>query len=303
MSGPFPFAGEACALASSLLWAVSFLVFARVRVHVSPGALNLGKNLAATLCFAATFLVLQGVPWPVGLAPEALLLFAASGIVGFTLCDTLLLRSMRDVGPQRASLLMSLSVPLSALGALAPPWSERPGVWAFAGMGVTLAGLALAILERPPDPVRREDLRRGVRRGVLAAVLQAVGLLLARRGYAVAPGAAAEGAMVRLAAGVLGLVVVGAATGRLGRWATALRPGRSAAAIAGGAFLGTFLGIWANQAGLAWVRHTGVAVTLNSLSPVLLIPLTTLFLGERHGARSWTSTVLACLGVALLTAP
>ena len=88
---------------------------------------------------------------------------------------------------------------------------------------------------------------------------------------------------------------------RKGRaWTGALRQPGVLPRLAGAAVVGTFLGIWMNQAGLTWAEHTGVATTLNQLTPVWLIPLTTLVLGERHGLRSWLSTLLAVAGVILI---
>jgi drug/metabolite transporter (DMT)-like permease len=298
---PFPFAGELCALSSSLLWAVSGVIFARVRPGVSAGAMNLGKNLTAAGCFLLVVWLVAGRPWPAGARTEGLVCLLLSGFVGLTLCDWLLFRAILTIGPRRSTLLMALAPPLTALVALLPPFSERPPLATWAGIAVCLAGLVLAVLERSPDALRQAVLRRGARDALLAALLQALGLLLARRGLAVGGVTTAEGAYLRLLAGAGGLVVLGAAVGRLRGWLGQLHGGLAWRQIAVAALLGTFLGIWLNQAGLAWSRHTGVAATLNSLAPVFLIPLSSMFLAERHDARAWVSTVLAVGGVALMT--
>ena len=111
---------------------------------------------------------------------------------------------------------------------------------------------------------------------------------------------AAGGTQVRLAAGVAGLLVLGLLTKRLGRWFLALAREGTWRAVAMAAVIGTFLGIWAHIAALGWARHTGVASTLNALSPVFLIPLSIVFLGERSDARRWIATAVAMAGVALM---
>ena len=305
MNAPFPYAGEACALLSSLLWASAFLVFARLPHPVPAGAINLGKNATATLCFALLFLVLFGVPWPGGVGGEALVLFAVSGFVGLTLCDTLLFQSMLLIGPQRTTLLMTVAVPLTTLGSLLPPWSESaPSALGLVGLVTCLLGVTLAVTEKHADPVAANALKRGVLFGLLAAVGQAGGVLLARLAFR-AHGAetvldAGKGAAVRLLVGSLGLVVLALATRRAGAWVSALAQPKVLPRLMGAAVVGTFLGIWANQAGLTWAEHTGVATTLNQLTPVWLIPLTTLVLGERHGRRSWIATLIAVAGVILI---
>lgn len=305
MNPPFPYAGEASALLSSLLWASAFLVFARLPRPVSAGALNLGKNATATVCFALLFLVLFGRPWPGGMAWDTLLLFAVSGFVGLTLCDTLLFRAMLLVGPQRTTLLMTIAVPLTALGALLPPWSESPpALLSVLGMLACLLGVTFAVTERNPDPVAHANARRGLLFGLFASLFQAGGVLLARLAFQHhgADGVldAGQGAAVRLFTGALGLVILALALGRLRVWSAALAQPRVLPRLMAAAFVGTFLGIWANQAGLTWAQNTGVATTLNQLTPVWLIPLTTIFLHERHSARSWAGTLLATAGVVLI---
>lgn len=305
MSAPFPYAGEACALLSSLFWALAFLVFSRLGPGVPAGAINLGKNATASVCFAVLLMLWLGAPWPAGMGTDALLLFAASGFAGLAICDTLLFRAMLVLGPQRISLLMLGAVPLTAAAALLPPWNEAtPSLAGFAGMALCLVGVALAVTERHPDPVAEAALRRGVRLGLLAAVFQAAGVLLARLAFSAHGGTAlvdsAEGAAVRLYVGAVGLVLLALPRGRLVRWSVAWRRPGVLPRLAGAAFVGTFLGIWANQAGLTWSKHAGVATTLNQLAPVWLIPLTTLALGTRHDLRTWLSTLIAVLGVLLL---
>jgi drug/metabolite transporter (DMT)-like permease len=306
MHAPFPYAGEACALLSSLLWASAFLVFARMGARLPAAAMNLAKNATATLCFAVLFLALYGTPWPGGMGAEALILFAVSGFVGLTLCDTLLFKAMGLIGPQRTTLLLTMAVPLATVAALLPPWNETPPTaLGILGIGVCLLGVALAVLERHPDPVAARSLKRGVVLGLLAALGQAAGVLLARLAFR-AHGAesvmdAGQGAAIRLLVGSLGLVALALLTRQSRAWHGALTQPGVLKRLMGAAFVGTFLGIWANQAGLTWAEHTGVATTLNQLTPVWLIPLTTIFLGERHTARSWLATALAVGGVILLS--
>jgi drug/metabolite transporter (DMT)-like permease len=307
LPSPFPWAGELAALSSSLLWAVAGVLFARIRPLPSAGALNLGKNLVAACAFAVLFVVIAGRPWPEHLTTNATLLFAASGLVGLTLCDTYFMRALIALGPQRATLFLALAPALAALAAIAPPFSEMPSAGTWAGMALCLGGVALAVLRRPPDPLRAASARAGLRAGLAAAVFQAGGMLLSRAAFRdqAEAGAsdlttAAGGTMVRLVAGVTGLVILGALTRRLARWHGMLTQPGVARRIAFAAFLGTFLGIWAHMAGLEWARHTGVAATLNSLAPVFLIPLSAVLLGERQDARGWAATVAAVAGLAVI---
>ena len=89
--------------------------------------------------------------------------------------------------------------------------------------------------------------------------------------------------------------------GRAREWTQAVYRPRVFGKVARAAFFGTFLGIWANQAGIAWATHAGAAATLNALAPVFLVPLSAMFLGEPHDRRAWASALLAVGGIALMT--
>jgi len=174
-------------------------------------------------------------------------------------------------------------------------------------MALCLCGVGLAATERHPDPVAAARLKRGLVAGLTAAVLQAVGVMLARHALRLHSGDrppsledAGEGGAIRLYAGAAGLVVLALFARRLHVWAKAWAKPGIWQVLVPCAFFGTFLGIWANQVGLAWAAHAGVATTLNQLAPVWLIPLTTIFLGDRHNRRSWTATLLAVAGVVLI---
>src|SRR5262245_27175375 len=121
---PFPLAGEAAALGSSLTWAGAVLVFRRLRGRVDPMAVVLVKNATAALAFTLLGLVLWRSLWPTSMSGGAQALLAASGVAGLAICDTFLIRSLMEIGPRRATLLMLLAPVFVFGGAALPPLSE-----------------------------------------------------------------------------------------------------------------------------------------------------------------------------------
>jgi drug/metabolite transporter (DMT)-like permease len=301
-SAPFPYAGEAAALASSALWAGAGIVFRRLKGRVSASGMNFAKNGTAAVCFAVVALAATGSIWPTEMPLSAQACLAASGLLGLTICDTFFLRAILEIGPRRAGVVMTLAPVLVFVGALFPPFAQvdRAGSpWPWVGLCLALSGIAVASSEAPLGRVDPALRRRGWRDALLAPVFQAGGVLLARMGFQ--EGAdPLGGAYVRLAAGWAGLVVLGTTVGLLGGWVSSLRSRGTLVPLASAAFFGTFLGIGLNQCGIAWAESTGVATTINQLSPVWLIPLSAWFLGERHTVRGWLSTLVALAGVALL---
>lgn len=298
---PFLYAGEACAALSALLWASAGVVFARIHPPVSAAAINLGKNLTACICFAALLLVETGVPLPFDMPREPLFWFVLSGVLGLAICDTFLLRSLLAIGPQRMSLILTMYPVLVAIGAVFPPFSEQPGLLAWAGMAVCLGGIVMAVFEEPKDPRHKANYAQGVRDAVIAAVCQAAGVLAARHGLKLAHVPAHDGATVRMLAGTVGLMVMGLPALRVITWGREMVQRHVGWRLAVAAFFGTFLGIWTNQLGLEWAEHTGVATVLNSLMPVYLIPLSAIFLGARITVRGYVATAVTIAGVVLMT--
>lgn len=296
----WPGAGEASAAVSSLCWACGSVMFMRLRPQVPAAALNMGKNVVGTVCFMIALAIATGLPWPTDMAAQPLILFTVSGVLGLAISDTFLLRSMLTIGPQRASLVFCLAPVFTALAAMAPPLHEFPGALTWVGMLVCLVGIALAV--GAPSAVVRSpaDMRRGVRDAALAALLQASAVVLARQAFVDPSATTLGGATVRLASGTAALLIYALCTKRLGGWWRAATAGRNKVNLPAAAFIGTFLGIMFNQLGIQWSRHTGVAATLNALTPVYLLPLSAWFLGERFRLRSVVATALAVAGIALI---
>ena len=299
---PFPHAGELAATLSALVWASAGIGFASIKTRVDGASLNFGKNLTGVVAFAVFMLATRGNPAPWDLPSTPLLLLLAAGVLGIAICDTYIMRSLLLIGPQRMSLVFCLAPVLTALGAMAPPFSEYPAWIVFVGMGLTVAGIMLAIRERGGGPraLPADVLRQGIRAALIGATLQACTVLLTREAMNRAHIDGSVAASLRLTTGAIVLALWGARRGMLRRWWSEITAPGTRWRIAGSAFFGTFIGIWLNQLGIQWSTHTGVATTLNALTPIYLLPLGAIFLRERHGARAWVASLIACGGIAAM---
>lgn len=299
-AAPFPGAGELSAALSALLWASAGIVIARIRPALTAGAINYGKNLVATVCFVLLLWIVTGSPLPQGLDAATAGIFAASGFLGLALCDTYLMRSLLDIGPQRMSTVLLCVPALATLLAVLPPLSERAPGTVWLGIAVCITGILLALRRHPEHDVDPIRFQRGIRNAFIAAIFQAAAVLLARYGLHKVQAPILSSAVVRMAAGTIGLVVLGGLMGRVGSWHRQLARPSAAAMIFGASFVGTFLGILFNQAGLLWSTHAGVATTLNSMLPIYLMPMSAIYLKERFGKRAILATLMAVAGIALM---
>jgi drug/metabolite transporter (DMT)-like permease len=195
-------------------------------------------------------------------------------------------------------LIMALVPPIAAV--LGWIWlGERLGAMDIAGMAVTLAGVAWVVLERRPPDAGEPHARSGgaIALAVLGAVGQAVGLVLSKLGMgAYDPFAATQ---VRVIAGVAGFALIFFAVRWWPKVAAAVRDRTGMGLAALGALLGPFLGVSLSLVAIQRTQ-TGVAATIMSTVPVLIIPAVIVVHREAVSPRAVLGALLAVVGVAIL---
>jgi len=291
------------ALGAATTWAFGSLLFRRLLRRESgvrppsPGALNLTKNSLAALVVGVLWIAdgarlptLESLPWLVG-----------SGLLGFSIGDTLYIAALPRAGVQRAAMVVLLQVPLASLLAFTLLGSRlSPGV--CVAMAVVLAGVLLVLLEGADTaPHARAERRRGLMLVTIAMLSYAVNIVLGHRGLSGV--ALFGGSLVRIFAGIAGAFLVAPLEQRLVPVANALgeltRPLREPAlrrplllAVAANSIIGLPLFHFALQ-GL----EPGIAAVLCATTPLFTLLLGRFF-GERHGALAWIGTAVGFAGVA-----
>jgi drug/metabolite transporter (DMT)-like permease len=287
-------AGALAALAAAAGWAVATHLFRRAGETLPPLELNFWKGLIAGALLLLT-LRLQGGGLFV-LPPAETLWLALSGLIGIGLGDTAFFRALATLGTRRTLLVETLAPPVAALLALGF-LGESLGWRSWAGIGLTVAGVAWVVGEQLPGSDTKLHWR-AAGWGLLAALCQAGGAVIARSVLATGEIHASAAALLRLGAGLVVLVLLLALRGR--PLALLVRtPGpRLLGYLVGGTLIGTWLGLWLQQAALARLP-AGVAQTLLATSPVIAVLLAAAA-GHRPSGRTWLGTALAVTGVALL---
>jgi drug/metabolite transporter (DMT)-like permease len=105
--------------------------------------------------------------------------------------------------------------------------------------------------------------------------------------------------LVRMAAAALVLTLGSAMLGGFGPVTRAVRDRRAFGQIAVGAVFGPILGVWMS---VVAVHHAkaGIAATLMSLAPVLMLPIGRIAYGSRPGTLGILGTLAAVGGATLL---
>ena len=303
-----PYAGQAAALSTAILWAFTSLSFSEAAHRVGGFHVNKLRLFFATCIYALILLITTGVPLPLSLSQEAVFWLCLSSLIGIVIGDTFIFIAFTTIGPRLTTLIYASS-PIMATFVAWIFMGEKLSALDMLGIGLTLGGICWVVAERRPEGVVRDEREHHhgpvFRRGVLAAFGgafgQAAGLVTSKQalvgtGQAMSP---LEGAYVRILFGFACMFVIGLVRGQIPATLRAARNREAMLFTLGGTIVGPFLGIWMSLVAVSLIE-AGVAATLNSMVPVFVIPLVILFKKEHVSARAIFGSILAVGGVALL---
>jgi drug/metabolite transporter (DMT)-like permease len=198
---------------------------------------------------------------------------------------------------------MSLAPPMAALvGYLM--LGEKLNLRAWLGMAVTLGGIVWVVSER----LKTEDeteLRAipwsGMMLGIVAALGQAVGIVLTKRGTGSGPGAydPVAATQIRCLAGIIVFALLLVVLGFLPKVLVALRRPDAMGFMTLGALAGPFAGVSLLNYAIQLIP-TGVAQTITAMVPVMIIPFVVVLHRERVSWRAIAGACVAVAGVAIL---
>ncbi len=292
-----PYLGETAALLTAACWACTSILFGFAVRHLGAFRMNLIRVTLAAILLGGVSLLLYGTGWIVAARPRDLVILSVSGWIGLTLGDWAYFQSLHLLGPRLSTLFNTLTPPLTVLLGAAL-LREHPGWRELLGMMLTVAGVAWVVLERSSTGTPRGHRIRGAVCGVLAATGQAVALVLSKIGMSggITPLPAAAVRMVSATVAAFALAMV---TRRAVECVDLGRDRRVIVATVAATILGPGVGIWLS---LVAVQHTqaGIAATLMSAVPVLVLPLVVFVQKERVTPRAVFGALIAVAGVATL---
>ena len=293
------YAGPLAALATAVCWSANSVFFTLAGRRVGSQTVNIVRLLLALGMMWLMHIAWSGTLWPLGTGPDPWIWLGLSGFVGFALGDAVLFEALLLLGPRLAMLVMTLWPAFATLMA----WAflgEHLAPGKLAAMATTLAGIAWVVADRsgPPDPERPRALTRGLLFALLGALGQAIGFLFSKFGLQsqIHPVSAN---FIRVLAGTLCLGTWILLRGEFPGILKHLSDRRAFGLIALGALSGPVVGVVLSL--YAQTRAPlGVASTLMSLAPVILLPVSVLVFNERVGGRAVLGTLVALGGASAL---
>jgi drug/metabolite transporter (DMT)-like permease len=298
--------GHLAALATSVAWSFTSVFFTLSGRQVGSVVVNRIRLLLAVLFTALTHWLLTGHLLPPGAEPWRWGYMGLSGLIGFLIGDAFLFQAFVMIGPRLSMLIM----------ALAPVFSTVLG-WVLlhevltrqelAGIGLAVSGVALVVSDRgnhrDQTPETPYEERRRYPMGLLFALGgslgQAGGLFLSKLGLR-GDFPALSGNLIRLIAASAAIWLLALAAGQIRLTFERLRerPG-ALKPLTAGAVGGPFIGVWLSLIAVQ-LAPLGIASTLMSLTPVILLPVSYFWFGERFGILAIVGTAVAFAGTALL---
>lgn len=297
--------GEIASLLTAVFWTVTSMAFESAGKKVGSLAVNLIRLVIAFFIFSVYTQVTRGMWFPFDAGPERWMWLVLSGLVGFVIGDLLLFQAYVVIGARISMLVMAMTPPFTAfiswfiLGEFLSPVN-------WIGMTVTLIGISMVVLKRENRTLNGSSLVRrrltasyslkGIFLALGGALGQATGLVLSKKGMGDYDAFAAS--QIRVLTGVVGFAILFLVLKRYQRIWDALKNAGAMKRITLGSFFGPFLGV---SFSLLAIQHTkaGIAATLMSIVPVLIIPPAIFIFKEKVNWKEILGAIVTVLGVVI----
>ena len=294
--------GEIAALLTAACWSFNSVIFTLAGKRVGSSAVN---SVRLWIAFPALLLLhgaLFGTPLPFPIELDRLFYLGLSGVIGFVIGDAMLFKSFLLIGPRRA-MLLALLVPVFGAFLAWVFLGETLRILEIVSILVTIGGVGWVVAERTApegDPLSAPPRKKflGIWLAVGGAAGQALGLLFSRLGLA-GEYSAISATLVRVGVASLLLALLNFFQGDLRGHLAAMKDGKALLQITAGSLTGPVLGVTLS---LVAVAHAsiGVASTLMSLTPVMLLPVSHFLFRDRITSRAIIGTLVALFGVVML---
>lgn len=296
--------GEFAALLTAVFWTVTSLVFEAAGKRIGSLTVNIIRLYIAFLIYCVFLYFRRGLMFPTDATPEAWFWLSLSGLVGFVIGDQLLFQAFVVVGARVSMLVMALVPPMTALIG----WiilGETLTLLNITGMIMTISGIVLVVLKREAPQLNGNGRNKfkfnyplgGILLALGGAAGQAAGLVLSKFGMKdYNPFAASQ---IRVLAGLIGFTILFFILGKWKNVFAGLKNKKGLMFTGIGSVFGPFLGVAFSLTAIQYT-NTGVAATIMSIVPVLIIPPAIFIFKEKVNLKEIIGAVLAVGGVALL---
>ena len=287
------------AILAALCWAVASLISADVTRSIGGLAFNRIRLLSVSILLISYTFYLD--TWET-INQEFLFAILFSGIIGIFLGDTLLFIALQKIGPRRNNILFSLAAPFTVILNIIF-LNEIMSVINLIGCITVFFGVVIAIAygnSRDTNhrwEVVEGNIYAGVTFGILAALCQAIGLIMMKPILSMGADPIAS-ASLRTVISFIFLAFTFFLNYEIFKAKTSITLKILGQSIISG-FLGMALGMSLLLIALQ-KADAGIVATLSSTSPIMILLLIWIITKKMPTIGAWIGTVLAIIGSILI---
>jgi drug/metabolite transporter (DMT)-like permease len=293
--------GEIAALTTAFCWAASSIFFTSASKDAGSINVNRIRLLMAVIILILIHLVFTGQVLPLQAEPYRWVWLSLSGIIGLVLGDTALFQVFITIGNRLGTLLMVTVPVMSSLLA----WlliGETLKFVEVGGIALCILGISLVVLDRRNGEGAyrsRKQYAWGILLALISALCQAAGLTLAKKGLG-GDFSPLSAVVIRMLAAMVTLWFVTLLLGKTrSTFHSIFNAPKTVNMVILGTLVGPVLGVWLSLVAVQ-VAYVGIASTLMSLTPIIILPVARWWYKENVSRRAVLGTVVALAGVALI---
>lgn len=287
--------GEYAALTVAIVWTATAILFeiATKRIGVLP--VNMIRLIIAFFMLGVISTFATGHFLPVEATSRQWFLLSVSGLIGFVFGDWCLFKAFELTG-SRLSMLVMASNPAMAAVMGYFFLTEKLGIISVTAMLVTFVGIVIAVMARNASGGKHKVSFIGILYGLGGALGQAGGLIFSKMGMGDYNAFAAT--EIRVIAATIGFGIIIIYKKQVSFVIQSFTDKRVIYHLLVASFLGPTIGVGLSLYALQHA-NTGVASSIMSIVPVLIIIPSVLFLKQKVSIGEVAGAVVSTVGVIL----
>ncbi len=293
--------GELAALSAAFLWSISSTIFTTVGKRIGAMSLNAIRIAISLALFLFFHFLFYGTLFPY-VSSEQLLVLSFSGIIGLAVGDLAYFGSLVELGPRKAILVASMAPIFSLIGGVFM-LNEVPSFLSSVGIFLVLLGVWIVIVEGrvQGSTPHSGNVLLGVILGIFAAAGQGFGVVLSKYGMLFA-GTSLDPlstTVIRVSAALPMIWLTVLLWKGPAHISNAFRDMHAMKLVLIGSLIGPFVGLWLSMISIKYAE-VGIASTLMSMTPIMIIPVVYFMRGERVDLRGIIGACISVAGVAMI---
>ncbi|MGL4403371.1 MAG: DMT family transporter [Fusobacteriaceae bacterium] len=288
--------GEMFAVGAAFGWLGSSVMFEKASKKVSGMSVNIIRLLIAMVILMGITTVTRGLPLPTDATKNMLFYLSVSGMMGLFVGDFFLYQAYNLIGARITLVLMSLSpIIVSLFGFVF--LGEKLVVKQLIGIAITCTGVMMVVVK--PAVGRKIEInfsKKGILFAVLAVLGESVGIIFTKMGSVNYDAFATT--QLRSIPAILAFIACITYKKEWKNVRQASRDKMGVMYITLGTLAAT-LGVCALVESMKYAK-VGVATTIASTSPILIIPISIFYFKEKITRREIIGAGISVLGVSML---